>query len=140
MVLMNRSSSWLLYTFLTGILICLVGIVLNAFGKVPSQIVSIASGIGALAAFASAFLEILRKLGFTHHFQLTNFFPVLLWSLLTAGLLFCIIFAAPFLSSIVASFSISNYTGAQATGKGLPEKTAASAASMEWPCLCIVER
>jgi len=33
-----------------------------------------------------------------------------------------------------------NYIGAQATGNGLPAKTAASAASMECPCLCIVER
>lgn len=33
-----------------------------------------------------------------------------------------------------------NYIGAQATGNGLPAKTAARAASMECPCLCIVER
>ncbi len=34
---------------------------------------------------------------------------------------------------------IPNYIGAQATGKGLPAKTATSAASMECPCLCIVD-
>ncbi len=33
-----------------------------------------------------------------------------------------------------------NYIGAQATGNGLPAKTAASAASMECPCLCRVGR
>lgn len=33
-----------------------------------------------------------------------------------------------------------NYSGAQATGKGCPWKTAVRAASMGCPCLCIVER
>ncbi len=35
---------------------------------------------------------------------------------------------------------VGNYIGAQATGNGLPAKTAASAANRGCPCLCIVER
>ena len=33
-----------------------------------------------------------------------------------------------------------NYTGVQAMGNGSPAKTAASAASIECPCMCLVER
>ncbi len=41
---------------------------------------------------------------------------------------------------LLTALLVRNYTGAQATGKGSPAKTAASAASMECPCLCIVDR
>jgi hypothetical protein len=35
---------------------------------------------------------------------------------------------------------LGNYIGTQATGNGVPAKTAARAVSMGCPCLCMVER
>ena len=60
----SRRASIILFGIVVILLGLVAGIILNAFGKLPPQIVQIAIGLGALIAAISTVLALLQALGF----------------------------------------------------------------------------
>ncbi len=95
----------LLYCVMTGVVGCIAGIVLNAYGVLPSHIANIGSSISGLIALIAGSWTVIEKLFPKRVWQNANRLPVIVISMLTV----CILIVVPLWQSFSQTRDTAHY-------------------------------